>query len=172
MESTKHTKNLNKLKWLFYTSLLMLLTVAMGACDEGKKKDAPSVFGTTTDDDSDYLQPITEDEKEKEQPIIEMADTLIELGDVKKGMDSERIAKFKFYNKGKAPLVIQKVEAYCACTKATFTEEPVAPGKHGWVEVTFDADLMVGRTFKKNLQVLSNAKNGPQLIKVSGTISY
>ena len=77
METTRHTRCISRTKWLFYASMLLLLTVAMGSCDDGKKKDAPSVFGITTDDDSDYLQPITEDEKEKEQPIIEMADTLI-----------------------------------------------------------------------------------------------
>ena len=172
MEQSKRTRYIDKIKLPVILLVALVTTLAIGSCTNEDKKNVPSVFGETTDGEDVYLQSDTVKENKELQPIIEIADTVIDLGEIKKGINSTRIAKFKYYNKGNAPLIVQKIEAYCACTQAAFDKKPIDPGKHGLIEVTFDADLMVGRTFKKNLQVLSNAKNGPQLIKVSGTITY
>ena len=172
MERSGQKRFIDKYMLLPMAFMALTLSMAMVACNDGGKKNIPSVFGETTDGGDEYLRPDSAEDNKDQQPIIEMADTMIDLGDIKKGDNSTRIAKFKYYNRGDAPLVVQNVEAYCACTTAAFDKKPIEPGKHGLIEVTFDADLMVGRTFKKNLQVVSNAKNGPQLIKVSGTISY
>ena len=172
MEQSRQANYINKIQLLVFAFLAMTMVLTMVSCNDDNKKNIPSVFGDTTDGEGDYLVPDSTEENKDLQPIIEMADTVIDLGEIKKGLNSTRIGKFKFYNKGNAPLVVQKVEAYCACTQAAFDKKPIEPGKEGLIEVTFDADLMVGRTFKKNLQVVSNAKNGPQLIKVTGTIVY
>ncbi len=172
MERLGQAKYVDRIQLLTLVFYALIIAMTMGSCNNKDRRNIPSVFGETAEGENDYLQPDTVEGNKDLQPIIEMADTLIELGDIQKGDNSTRIAKFKYYNKGNAPLVVQKVEAYCACTQAAFDKKPVEPGKHGLIEVTFDADLMVGRSFKKNLQVVSNATNGPQLIKVSGTISY
>ncbi len=155
----------------------MIFLMMMNACGGKEEKKDWSIFGTNENSESEIDNPITNQDETlgkegSNLSIIEMSDTLIDIGDVKKGKDSKRTAHFKFYNKGKSDLVVNNVEPYCSCTKATFTKEPISPGKHGKIDVTFDADLVVGRHFTKELQVFSNAQNGTQLIKIKGTISY
>ena len=176
MELSRFAKLITKTYKLSLGILLALLVLINASCDNARQdaqQGAPSIFGDTTDDEDNFLSEDINEEKGKDShAIIEMVDTLIDLGDIKKGENSKRTAKFEFRNKGNAPLVLQKVDAYCSCTQPSYTKEPIQPGKYGKIEVTFDANLLVARTFKKNLQIYSNADNGPQLIKVSGTISY
>ena len=177
MEPFKHLRsNISSLLTLFYVMLLPL--TFLSSCGKKEHGSLGSVFGVKeTSEYEEALRQASEGDNNgtytaSSQAIIELADTLIDLGDVKKGLDSKRTARFKFYNRGTGLLAIDDVKAYCACTEAEWTHEPVEPDDYGYIEVTFDADLMQGRRFMKNLQVYSNASNGAQVIKVKGTISY
>ncbi len=158
----------------------VLLSLALlSSCGKKEHGSLGSVFGTKeTSEYEDALRQASDGDNSDDytpsvsHAVIEMVDTVIDLGDVKKGADSQRTARFKFYNRGTGLLAISEVKAFCACTEAEWTQEPVAPDDYGYIEVTFDADLMQGRRFTKNLQVYSNASNGAQVIKVKGTISY
>src|SRR5687768_7325934 len=46
---------------------------------------------------------------------------------------------FTFTNAGKAPIVIQNVQASCGCTTPTWPKEPILPGKSDVIEVGFNA---------------------------------
>jgi len=163
-------KYLNHIALVGFTTLLLL---SIPSCDNNKG-GAPSVFGMTgeQDNDDEEEQMLSSESEQDSNAIIELNDTIIDLGDVKKGLNSTKSAVFLFYNRGKTPLVVNEVTTYCACTDADFTKEPIAPGKKGEIEVVFDADLVHGGSFVKNLQVLSNAINGPQLIQIKGNVVY
>ncbi|HEX3010337.1 MAG TPA: DUF1573 domain-containing protein, partial [Bacteroidales bacterium] len=45
---------------------------------------------------------------------------------------------FIFWNKGKIPLVIERVYASCGCTSYDYIKSPVKPGEKGRVTVTFN----------------------------------
>jgi hypothetical protein len=51
--------------------------------------------------------------------------------------DGEQEYLFEFTNKGIHPVSIQKVTTSCGCTSSDWTKEPVAPGKRGYVKVTY-----------------------------------
>jgi len=51
--------------------------------------------------------------------------------------DGEQEYSFEFTNRGTLPVTIQKVIASCGCTTSGWTKEPVAPGKKGYVKVTY-----------------------------------
>ena len=51
--------------------------------------------------------------------------------------DGEQEYSFEFTNRGTHPVTIQKVTSSCGCTSSGWTKEPVAPGKKGYVKVTY-----------------------------------
>ncbi len=76
----------------------------------------------------------------------------------------EVVHKFKFTNTGGAPLVISDVSATCGCTIPTYTREPIAPGKNGYIEVRFDSSGRKGMQHKSVI-VLTNTQ--PNRIELS-----
>lgn len=77
--------------------------------------------------------------------------------------------EFVFTNTGDTPLVITKVSASCGCTAPDWSKEPVAPGKQGFIKVTFNPQ---GRSsaFTKSLTVFTNGNPSRITLKIKGTI--
>lgn len=71
---------------------------------------------------------------------------------------------FEFTNTGKEPVILQDVKTSCGCTTPNWTKTPVAPGKKGQVEVTYNAKGRPGQ-FTKTITVTSNAGESRLLIK-------
>ena len=62
---------------------------------------------------------------------------------------------YNFTNTGKAPLILTNVHPSCGCTTEDYSKESIAPGKKGFVKLTYNANAM--GTFTKTTTVLSNA---------------
>ncbi|AVM49020.1 DUF1573 domain-containing protein [Capnocytophaga sp. oral taxon 878] len=91
----------------------------------------------------------------------------IDYGTIKQGADGVRI--FEFTNTGKAPLVIANAYSSCGCTVPTWTNQPIAPGAKGKIEVRYDTNR-VG-PISKTITVQSNAKDAPtKTLRIRGTI--
>ncbi len=76
---------------------------------------------------------------------------------------------FRFTNKGKTPLVIERVEVNCGCTTTDFSREPVMPGKTGRLSVTFDPAHRPG-PFNKTIVVTANNRSLQVKLAVTGTV--
>lgn len=77
---------------------------------------------------------------------------------------------FVFENTGDSPLVILSAKASCGCTKPTFPEQPVGPGKKGVIKVTYNPDGRPGE-FVKTITVKSNStKNSSVRLKIKGCV--
>lgn len=61
---------------------------------------------------------------------------------------------YSFTNTGKEPLIISAVKPGCGCTTPDYSKEPVAPGKKGFVTLTYNASA-AGR-FTKSATVTTN----------------
>ncbi|MBD5308576.1 MAG: DUF1573 domain-containing protein [Bacteroides sp.] len=121
-------------------SLLLLLTIAAGSLYA--KEKAEIAFSTTTHD---------------------FGRISAEGGKVS--------CKYEFTNKGKEQLVIIHVtNGGCGCTTPTFTREPIAPGKTGYVMITFDPKRFKGE-FNRTVTVTTNASNSKTRLKFSGYIT-
>lgn len=48
-------------------------------------------------------------------------------------------ATFTFKNIGKEPITVTRVKSSCGCTVASYSKEPVLPGKEGEVSATYNA---------------------------------
>lgn len=65
---------------------------------------------------------------------------------------------FTFTNVGDAPLIINQAVASCGCTIPAYTKAPIAPGKTGKVEITYNGKGKFPGHFKKTITVRTNGK--------------
>jgi Protein of unknown function (DUF1573). len=76
---------------------------------------------------------------------------------------------FIFTNTGDSPLTITQVTASCGCTAPSWTKEPVAPGKQGYINAKFNPKGRSGN-FSKVLAVYSNGSPKRMSLKIKGKI--
>lgn len=77
-------------------------------------------------------------------------------------------ASFVFTNVGTEPLVLQQVITSCGCTAADYTKTPIAPGKTGQVNITYNGRGKYPGHFKRPITIRSNASNSIVRIYIEG----
>ena len=77
---------------------------------------------------------------------------------------------FNFKNEGKAPLILNNVQASCGCTTPEWTREPIAPGAKGIIKVSYNPQNRPG-VFNKTIRVSSNAENSDVVLTISGEVA-
>lgn len=75
---------------------------------------------------------------------------------------------FTFTNVGGAPLVINQVVASCGCTVPKYDKQPIAPGKKGSIEVTYNGRGKFPGHFKKSITVRTNGKTEMVRLYIEG----
>ncbi len=102
------------------------------------------------------------------QSRIKFQEASRDFGKVKAG---EVLAHaFVFTNEGEATLIIKKVTTSCGCTAALVSEDKLAPGQKGQIEVKFDTRGYGGRV-SKYIFVDSNDPTQPRIqLEVSADI--
>lgn len=76
--------------------------------------------------------------------------------------------EFGFTNTGKEPLILSSVKSSCGCTVPSWPREPIMPGKKETIKVKYDTGRM--GPINKTVTVMSNAKNTPIVLKITGNI--
>ncbi|MDR3217864.1 MAG: DUF1573 domain-containing protein [Dysgonamonadaceae bacterium] len=88
--------------------------------------------------------------------------TVHDFGNVKQ--DAGKLdAVFTVTNNTQAPIVLTNVVPSCGCTAATYTKEPIEPGKKGHVVATFNPN---GRPGPFDKTVAINTSGNPERIVV------
>ena len=106
------------------------------------------------------------DDSEK-MPKIEFERDFYDFGQLKAG---EVISySFKFTNTGNADLVISGCDASCGCTVADYPRERIAPGKSGYVTVSFKSSGMMGQQVKE-VVVASNSQPARTTLRIAATV--
>jgi hypothetical protein len=77
-----------------------------------------------------------------------------DFGTLKEGPVAEY--SFEFTNTGKEPLIIYDATADCGCTKPSWPNQPILPGKTGAIKVAYTTQGHVS-PFSKHIYVKSNA---------------
>jgi len=73
----------------------------------------------------------------------------IDFGKIKQGVPAK--GTFIVTNIGKEPLIIEQANPTCGCTISDYTKEPIAPGKTGVINATYNAASL--NHFDKHLTV-------------------
>ena len=103
----------------------------------------------------------------QKQADVKFDKTTMDLG---KFPESNPVQKctFTFTNTGNAPLIINQAIASCGCTVPEYTKEPVAPGKTGTINVTYNGKGKFPGYFKKTITIRTNGKTEMTRLYISG----
>lgn len=77
---------------------------------------------------------------------------------------------FHFTNTSSKPKVIEHVSMSCGCTTASYSKQPIMPGKDGEIKITFDPVKQPG-TFKKNIRVTTDNGKCQYNLSISGVVN-
>ena len=90
------------------------------------------------------------------------------FGTVKEG----EIVKTTFMvtNTGKNDLVITNAQASCGCTVPNWPKKPIAPGKTGEIQVSFNTSGKPNRQ-SKSITLTTNTEKGREVLKISGMVT-
>ncbi len=75
---------------------------------------------------------------------------------------------FNFTNSGSVPLIISSVHPSCGCTTEDYTKDVIAPGKKGYVKLTYNASAM--GVFTKTTTVSTNADPSSFTLTFNGNV--
>ena len=83
--------------------------------------------------------------------------------------EGKRAYSFEFVNTGKQPVIINQVRSSCGCTSPDWSKQPVAPGKKGYVKITFDPKKRPG-PFNKSITITANTNPAITILRVKGKV--
>lgn len=77
---------------------------------------------------------------------------------------------FHFVNKGEADLIISQCDATCGCTVADFPRGRIAPGKDGYITVTFKSAGKSGQQYQE-VTVVTNSQPARTKLKITAQVA-
>lgn len=96
------------------------------------------------------------------QTSVLMIDSVFDFGNINEGDIAE--FSFRFKNSGTKPLIVTNTSASCGCTVPERPEQPIMPGKEGFIKVKFNSSRREGEMHKQ-VTVVSNANPAfPKLV--------
>lgn len=104
----------------------------------------------------------------QQKAVLAADQTSHDFGTIKEA-DGKVSHTFKIKNEGDGPLVLTRVIASCGCTTPEWTKEPIAPGKTGDINITYDPQDRPG-PFSKTISVYSNGKTGSYILTIRGNV--
>ncbi|MDR6923237.1 MULTISPECIES: DUF1573 domain-containing protein [Chryseobacterium] len=90
----------------------------------------------------------------------------IDVGNIPQG--KPKLIRFEFTNTTSKPIIIENVAPSCGCTTADYTKEPIAPGKKGFVEASYNA--AAAGPFIKNVNVTTSDSKTPKTLSFKGVV--
>ncbi|HSK14305.1 MAG TPA: DUF1573 domain-containing protein [Phnomibacter sp.] len=111
--------------------------------------------GCISDDSQKIKEQANSDETFKTS--IEWTQAVKDLGTVQEGQKLEIVYEFK--NTGSKPLVIKRATPSCGCTVPELPNEPILPGKVGYIKAVFDSQ---GRQGNNHKTITVEANTEPQ----------
>ena len=149
-------------KTLASTLLLLSLLLAAACADTQKSGDIDVDLINNPNSAQGYDQ-------SARVPKITFDSDLHDFGRITAG---ESISySFHFRNTGDADLVISGCSATCGCTVADYPRGRIAPGKEGYVTVTFNSQGKTGQQYQE-VTVTSNAQPGRNILKITAQVTY
>lgn len=110
--------------------------------------------------------------KEKESVVevaqISFSRSKVNIGKFKSG--SSQNIEFYAKNIAQTPLLIDTMQASCACTVGKFPKNPILKNDSGLIVVTFNPKSGVYGYFEKNIVVSANTKPNFSVLTIEGEI--
>ncbi|WNJ18036.1 DUF1573 domain-containing protein [Pontibacter sp. G13] len=159
-------------------SFCMAAIVGLGlySCgsDNGSADAAPAVAAPTTTPTSANTPPAPAKPPHQEQAeamsptTVEWYEETYNYGQVPSGTVVAH--RFSFKNTGDQPLKLTKVKPSCGCTTPEWSQEEIAPGAEGFIDVKFNSAGKSGMQ-NKSITVTGNFANFNKILKISGEVT-
>ena len=125
-------------------------------------------FGVTYAQESESIvKEVVMVEKSGDQPVMTLASTTVDYGEISKGSDPLRSVEFT--NTGNAPLIIKHAKGSCGCTVPNWPKEPILPGETSQIEIRYDTKR-VG-PIRKTVRITTNEGDQPHILQIKGLIN-
>lgn len=98
--------------------------------------------------------------------VISWKSETIDVGQIPQG--TPKTIKFEFTNATSKPVLVTNVKAACGCTATDYSKEPIAPGKTGYVNATYNAAN--AGVFTKSVTVTTSDSDAPKKLTFKGTV--
>ena len=102
----------------------------------------------------------------KADDVAKFDNETIDLGKIKQGTPTTAV--FKVKNIGSDALLIEQANPTCGCTISNYTKEPIAVGKYGEINATYNA--AAAGTFEKHLTVKFAGTDEVKSITIKGQV--
>lgn len=99
---------------------------------------------------------------------IEFSEKVYDFGKIKE-KGGQVTHEFEFVNAGDGNLAILNATAECGCTRPTFNEAPIAPGKKGKLKVSYNPKGRPG-SFEKVITVTTTGNPRKVRVKIRGIV--
>ena len=109
-----------------------------------------------------------QEEVVKTGAIMEFKEKLYNFGTIAQG--DTVLHTFVFENVGTEPLKILSARGSCGCTVPKYSEEEIAPGSKGEVQVRFDSSGKMGNQNKTVTLITNAADKEPIILTIRGVI--
>ena len=157
------------MKNVVYCAAVLLAVCGCRNASSAEVKKAMQELGQTTENPTMAVVP--DDSTEDGLQVIEVVEfdkTVHDFGDISVN-DGPQTCTFTVKNIGKEPIAIYEVVTSCGCTDASWTREPLQPGKTGTISATYkNEDGPV--PFDKTLTVYIAGVGKPVILRLRGIV--
>lgn len=141
------------------TILFLAVSFLFVNCD-ANKKSASAETGEIIESDEPQEAPLP-------PTTVSFSEEEFNFGDIKDGDKVSHI--FKITNTGENPLVIKSAVGSCGCTVPKYSNEPIAPGESGEINVEFDSSNKPGMN-EKMVTVVANTEQQMHILKIKANV--
>ena len=146
---------------ILFSSLLLVL---VSSCGAPRQEDLPE---NALNPDLIDNPATAGNENGKPVPVISLDKIEHDFGSV---IDGEKVSfSFHFTNTGKSDLLIRHAQATCGCTVPEWPKDPIAPGKDGFITVTFDSKGRIGMVHK-TVTIIANTIPNTTTVTITGEV--
>ena len=157
------------MKNVLYCTAILLSVCGCRNASSAELKKAMQELGQTTENPTMAVAPDDADEDGAQiGEVVEFDKTVHDFGDISVN-DGPQTCTFTVKNVGKEPIAIYEVVTSCGCTDASWTREPLQPGKTGTISATYkNEDGPV--PFDKTLTVYIAGVSKPIILRLRGLV--
>ena len=157
------------MKNVLYCAAILLSVCGCRNANSAELKKAMQELGQTTENPTMAVAP--DDDTEDGAQVgetVEFDKTVHDFGDISVN-DGPQTCTFTVKNIGQEPIAIYEVVTSCGCTDASWTREPLQPGKTGTISATYkNEDGPV--PFDKTLTVYIAGVSKPVILRLRGIV--
>ena len=149
--------NMKKIAWVLVMSMMLW------GCGDGKNA------GKTDSSSNIMTEDLVDNFDSESSAQITFYEEMHDFGNLSAG---EQVSySFHFRNTGKKDLIISGCSASCGCTVPSYPQGRIAPGKDGYLTVSFNSSGKAGETYEE-VTVVSNAQPGRQTLRIRAKVGF